>query len=743
MRYPDEVPELTDGVVTLRAYRPQDAARIVEFANDERSRRWVPLPAPYGSEQAQQFLEQMEMHWQADPVHPNWAIDVDGEYAGGINIRQVRPGTWEMGYSAHPDGRGRGTVSRAARLVRDHAFDVLGARTVLWRAARGNFASRRVAWNIGVTVDGSWPNTHAGIVDGSPQVDDTWFGHVHCVDRDRESRPWWVPAVLTGENVVLRPWTEADRPTQEPDDYSRTVVEDMQPTPDSFDEWLLVRRERMAEGGAVFWAIADRPTDEVLGHVQLTRLHIDFIRGSGSLGYWLYPDARGRGVLQEALDLLIPHAFAARTDLGGVSGLGLRRLEAGIDSRNRSSRRALLRAGFRFWGAERQVLAYGGETGFDAESFELLATDDRDAQRGTPLTVPELRTRRLVLRAWTADDVPRPDQVTDPDARRFMSNELPTPETFPAALRRREQFADRGEQLSWCIVDAETDRVLGNISLFAIDEGTAGNAEIGYWLWQEARGRGIAGEAVAAVVEHSFDTLGLTRLHAETDLENIASQRILLKAGFRLWGTDRAAYTNADGSVTDGAYFELLAADRGRTAQVPAPPVVHGGTVRLRPLRMTDAERVHEASTDPEFALWLDVETDHQLRDTRAWLARELAPTKDRTRWAVTDGSDSFLGCITVQNINRTVGSGEVGYWLHPDARGRGVATAALQTLVAHAFSAEGAALRRLSLGIAEGNDASIRVAERAGFTPSGRDRAAEPLGDGRIVDLLRYERLA
>lgn len=741
MPYPDEVPLLTDGVVTLRAYRNDDAAAIVAFAGDERSQRWIPLPVPYGDQQAREFLDQCARQWSAAPVHPNWAIEVDGRYAGGINCRRVQPGTWELGYSAVPDARGRGTVSRAAALVRDFVFDELDATTLTWRAARGNFASRRVAWNIGITVDGSWPNTHRGTIG---PVDDTWMGHLHRSDRDRERRAWWEPAVLTGEHVVLRPWTEADRPEQGPDDWSKTVAPDMQPSPESFDEWLLTSRERMAEGGWVGWAIADRATDEVLGHIQVTRLHIDFIKGTGSVGYWLYPSARGRGVAQEALDLLIPHAFAPRTDLGGRAGLGLRRLEAGIDSRNRASRRTLLRAGFRFWGAEREVLAYGGETGFDAESFELLATDDRQAQRVQPLAVPTLETERFVLREWTADDAPQDHHVTDDDARRFMSNELPTAATFPASLRRREQGADRGESISWCITDRASGEVLGNIGYFAIGEGITAGAEVGYWLWKSSRGRGTIGEVLPVVLDHGFDTLGLTRIQAETDLDNIASQRILLKAGFAMWGTDHQAYTNADGSITDGAYFELFAGDRERRPELPTAPVVRGEGVRLRPLRMSDAERVHEASTDPAFALWLNSDTGRAYDQTRAWLAREVAPTDDRTRWAVTESSDdTFIGCVTLQNIDRTVAGAEVGYWMHPDARGRGLATAAVRTLATHALSPQGARMRRLSLNVADGNDASVRVAQRAGFTRSGVDRLAEALGDGRVVDLLRFERLA
>ncbi len=735
---PGAVPVLTDGVVRLRAHRADDAAGLIAFANDPRSMRWIPLPHPYGPQQAGEFLQHTRANWAADPVHPTWAIEVDGRFAGGINLHPRGPGGYEVGYSAHPDARGRGVVGRAARLACDYAFSQLGARTVTWRAARGNFASWRVAWSAGFTFDAVVPAMHHDTL--YEHLDGLWIGHRHADEPATPRRPWWEPAELTGDRVRLRAWRDDDAPTDSPADDVRLTAQEL-PTPDCFADWLLDRRTEQAIGRAVNWCIADAATDEALGHLQIGRLDEEFIHRTGAVAYWLLPSARRRGLLQEALDLAVPHAFTPRTDIAGTTGLGLRRLQAGIDSRPQPSRRALLRAGFRFWGAEREVLGYGGDTGHDAESFELLATDDRDAQRITPLEVPELRTERLLLRAWTEADAPGPDQVTDADARRFMANELPTAATFPASLLRREQGADRGTSVTWCITEAATGAVLGNIGLFAIGDGAAGSAGLGYWLWQTARGHGYAGEAAAAVLAHARGPMGLTRLHAETDLDNIPSQRVLLRLGFRQWGADHAAYTNADGSVTDGAYFELLPDAAASTADLPA--VIHGDGVRLRPLRRDDVDRAWEASVDPAYVCWLDGDANLTRERTRDWIARVRPATAREQRWAITGpDSDEFAGCITVQGVEPRTGAGEIGYWLHPDARGRGLATRAVRALVDHAFSPAGLDLRRLSLNVADGNEASLRVARASGFTPSGRDRAAEPLGDGRVVDLLRFERL-
>jgi RimJ/RimL family protein N-acetyltransferase len=64
-----------------------------------------------------------------------------------------------------------------------------------------------------------------------------------------------------------------------------------------------------------------------------------------------------------------------------------------------------------------------------------------------------------------------------------------------------------------------------------------GSVEIGYGLAPSARGQGYGAEAVVAVLAVAADH-GLSRILADTTLDNIASQRTLLRAGFRLLGTD-------------------------------------------------------------------------------------------------------------------------------------------------------------------------------------------------------------
>jgi RimJ/RimL family protein N-acetyltransferase len=96
-------------------------------------------------------------------------------------------------------------------------------------------------------------------------------------------------------------------------------------------------------------------------------------------------------------------------------------------------------------------------------------------------------------------------------------------------------------------------------------------------------------------------------------------------------------------------------------------------------------------------------------------------------------------------SMDELPGGAEVGYWMHPSARGTGIATDAVRLLVRHATIDRldgGLGLRRLTLRTAAGNLASQRVAAKAGFERTGVERAAERLGDGTFDDLVGWDQL-
>jgi RimJ/RimL family protein N-acetyltransferase len=177
-------------------------------------------------------------------------------------------------------------------------------------------------------------------------------------------------------------------------------------------------------------------------------------------------------------------------------------------------------------------------------------------------------------------------------------------------------------------------------------------------------------------------------------------------------------------------------------------PTLTGETIGLRPQREADADRIVEGCNDEATAYWLtNLPAPFTRVDAVEYVMRgfEAASEGLFLQWAVADiDTDEFLGVVGLPRIKR--GSAEVGYWTHPDARGRGVMTEAVRVLVRHAFSAAdagGLGLRRLFIKVAADNVASQRVGVANGFTYYGSERRSEVLRDGRPSDMALYDLLA
>lgn len=93
------------------------------------------------------------------------------------------------------------------------------------------------------------------------------------------------------------------------------------------------------------------------------------------------------------------------------------------------------------------------------------------------------------------------------------------------------------------------------------------SAYVGYWCDAELAGGGITTAAVALVVDHCFDGVGLHRLEATVRPENAASLRVLAKLGFREEGLLRR-YLDVDGAWRDHLVYAVTAEERPATGFV-------------------------------------------------------------------------------------------------------------------------------------------------------------------------------
>jgi RimJ/RimL family protein N-acetyltransferase len=162
--------------------------------------------------------------------------------------------------------------------------------------------------------------------------------------------------------------------------------------------------------------------------------------------------------------------------------------------------------------------------------------------------VEELRTERLVLRPFRADDGDAfAACANDPAYRRYLGPNHPD----AAQLVANNLSVDGKRELSWAVtLDGD---VVGSIFLGVQAED--GIAELACLLAPTAWGQGIALEAGRAVVGHAFSELGLHKVFARADAGNSASRRAMEKAGMRQEGLLREHRANTSGARVDEVIY--------------------------------------------------------------------------------------------------------------------------------------------------------------------------------------------
>ena len=150
---PPTPPVLSDGVVSLRPPRPDDAEDTTQGCQDPQSQAWTTVPSPYARKDAEEWLasHQSPEDWWAAPT---WAITIspDDRWSGSIGLRPDGARGAEVGYLLAPWARGHGHSTRALRLVCTWAFSTFGLEVVMWNAYVGNEASRRAARRVGFRI---------------------------------------------------------------------------------------------------------------------------------------------------------------------------------------------------------------------------------------------------------------------------------------------------------------------------------------------------------------------------------------------------------------------------------------------------------------------------------------------------------------------------------------------------------------------------------------------------------------
>ena len=146
---------LLDGVVTLRAWEPDDAPAVLEACQDPLISRFIGVPLPYTEEVARQFVARRRADWDSDDERSFAITDaVSDEVLGSI----ARHGPWghraQFGYWLAPWARGRGVATRALRLITDWTLESTDVIRLDLYTHPDNDASGRVAERAGFVREG-------------------------------------------------------------------------------------------------------------------------------------------------------------------------------------------------------------------------------------------------------------------------------------------------------------------------------------------------------------------------------------------------------------------------------------------------------------------------------------------------------------------------------------------------------------------------------------------------------------
>lgn len=147
--------------IRCRPLTPLDADDIRDACNDEQIQQWLPLPSPYGADDAVSFISESSCDPKALGVAMKFAVERDdpspGRLLGCIELDpiSVDARVYQIGYWVAPWARGEGVAAKATSQLAEWAIRVRGAERIELRIQPGNTASKAVARTCGFTYEGT------------------------------------------------------------------------------------------------------------------------------------------------------------------------------------------------------------------------------------------------------------------------------------------------------------------------------------------------------------------------------------------------------------------------------------------------------------------------------------------------------------------------------------------------------------------------------------------------------------
>jgi ribosomal-protein-alanine N-acetyltransferase len=150
------------------------------------------------------------------------------------------------------------------------------------------------------------------------------------------------------------------------------------------------------------------------------------------------------------------------------------------------------------------------------------------------MNIPTLHSERLVLRPLEMRDAPQMLLLrSNPNLMKYIPRPLTlTIEDAKKKIRAMHLSMLKNGNINWALTLKDSDEMIGVMG-FATVYPEHKRAEIGYMMLEEHHGKGYLTEILPKIIQYAFDTMGMHSLEAIIDPRNTASEKVLIKLGFR------------------------------------------------------------------------------------------------------------------------------------------------------------------------------------------------------------------
>lgn len=174
----------------------------------------------------------------------------------------------------------------------------------------------------------------------------------------------------------------------------------------------------------------------------------------------------------------------------------------------------------------------------------------------------KLETDRLLIRDYVKEDLEMVHQLVQ--SPEIYEHQSWGPNSFEDSKNHvgqclQQQMESPRQSFEFCITDRSTKEIIGAIGL-RIRSSFNRSGDLGYWIRRDLWGHGLATEATQRIIQFGFDDLNMNRLWATASTKNLASLRVLQKAGMQREGLMRQDIL-VRGQFRDSVLMSILKSD--------------------------------------------------------------------------------------------------------------------------------------------------------------------------------------